>query len=269
MSTLSQKTIKLEQQDGVTILTLNRPDVLNALNMEIMEEARAAIAAFAADDDSRVLVLTGAGRAFCAGADLAALGLAPEGWTTTDWVNNNMKIAFNPLVDEFAALTKPTISVVNGIAAGGGVGVALAADIVFAARSAAFVQVFVPRLGLVPDMGCTWYLPRLIGRARARGMALLGDRLPAEKAEEWGLIWKCVDDAKLMEEAMGAARRLAKAPSNSMGPVKHALDTAETRTLSQQLDYERETQAQLVKHANYVEGVEAFLEKREPEFNKK
>jgi len=269
MSTVSQKTIKLERRDGVTILTLNRPDVLNALNLEIMAEARAAMAAFAKDEEARVLLLTGAGRGFCAGADLAELGLAPEGWETSAWVNNNMKIAFNPLVAELAALEKPTICAVNGIAAGGGVGVALAADIVLAARSSSFVQVFGPRLGLVPDMGCTWLLTRLVSRAQARGMTLLGDKLPAETAEDWGLIWKCVDDAKLMEEAFALAQRLAKAPSNAMGEIKRALDTAETRTLSEQLDYERETQAELVKHDNYIEGVKAFLEKREPQFNKK
>lgn len=269
MSTLSQKTIKVETKDGVTILTMNRPDVLNALNLEIMEEMRAAMAAFAADDEARVLLLTGAGRGFCAGADLAALGLAPEGWETSDWVNRNMRDAFNPLVVELAALQKPTICVVNGIAAGGGVGLALATDIVFAARSSSFVQVFGPRLGLVPDMGCTWLLPRLVGRARARAMALLGDRLPAETAEEWGMIWKCLDDDRLMDEAMAVAKRLAKAPTNALGEIKRVLDTSETRNLAQQLDHERETQIQLVKHDNYVEGVKAFLEKREPQFNKK
>jgi 2-(1,2-epoxy-1,2-dihydrophenyl)acetyl-CoA isomerase len=163
-------------------------------------------------------------------------------------------------------LQKPIIAAVNGTTAGGGVGLALVADICIAARSATFISVFGPRLGLIPDLGVTWHLPRLIGRARALGMALTGDRLPAETAAEWGLIWKCVDDAALMGEAMAMANKLAKGPVNAFGEIRKALDAAGHNTYDEQLEYERLTQGQLGDHPNFTEGVKSFLTKKEPNF---
>ncbi len=264
---MTWQTVKLDgNTDGTAVLTLNRPEVLNSINQELIAELRAAIAEVARDDGVRALVLTGAGRAFCAGADLAAdPGLEP-GMSIGELLRRSMDRGFNPLVRELTALAKPVVAAVNGIAAGGGVGLALAADITIAARSAEFVQVFGPRLGLVPDMGCTYFLPHLVGRARARGLALLGDRLPAQTAEEWGLIWKCVDDAALMGEAQLIARSLAEGPTQCFGYIKRALDAALRNTLSDQLDIEREYQRILGDTEDFREGVFAFLGKRKPEF---
>jgi 2-(1,2-epoxy-1,2-dihydrophenyl)acetyl-CoA isomerase len=262
---MTLQTVKLDRNaDGTAVLTLNRPEVLNSINQQLIEELRAVIAEVARDDGMRVLVLTGAGRAFCAGADL---GAAPEpGMSIGDGVYRNMDRGFNPLVRELVALAKPVVAAVNGVAAGGGVGLALAADIVVAARSVEFIQVFGPRLGLVPDMGCTYFLPHLLGRARARGLALLGNRLSAQKAEEWGLIWKCVDDAVLMSEAQLIARRLAEGPTQCFGYIKRALDAAELNTLSDQLDIERDYQRILGDTEDFREGVVAFLRKQKPQF---
>ena len=264
---MTLQTVKLDRHaDGTAVLTLNRPEVLNSINQQLIAELRAVIAEVARDDGVRALVLTGAGRAFCAGADLGAdPGLEP-GMSIGDGVYRNMDRGFNPLVRELTALAKPVVAAINGIAAGGGVGLALAADIAIAARSAEFIQVFGPRLGLVPDMGCTYFLPHLLGRARARGLALLGDRLSAQTAEEWGLIWKCVDDAALMSEAQLIARRLAEGPTQCFGYIKRALDAAQLNTLSDQLDIERDYQRILGDTEDFREGVVAFLSKQKPHF---
>ncbi len=261
-----RNTITLEANEGIALLTLNRPEVLNSINMELIAEVRAALAEVKADANLRVLVMTGAGRGFCAGADLAAQGARQEGMSVGQGVAHGMEVAFNPMMRELMDLGKPVIAAVNGMTAGGGVGLALAADIVIAARSATFIQVFGPRLGLIPDLGTTWTLPRLVGRARALGLALTGDRLAAETAAEWGMIWKCVDDDALMGEAMSLAQKLAKGPTNAFAEIKKALDISEHHTFAEQLDYERETQGQLGDHPNFIEGVTAFLQKREPKF---
>lgn len=261
-----RNTITLEANEGIALLTLNRPEVLNSINMELIAEVRAALAEVKADANLRVLVMTGAGRGFCAGADLAAQGARQEGMSVGQGVAHGMEVAFNPMMRELMDLGKPVIAAVNGMTAGGGVGLALAADIVIAARSATFIQVFGPRLGLIPDLGTTWTLPRLVGRARALGLALTGDRLAAETAAEWGMIWKCVDDDALMGEAMSLAQKLAKGPTNAFAEIKKALDISERHTFAEQLDYERETQGQLGDHPNFIEGVTAFLQKREPKF---
>ncbi|MGB5947903.1 MAG: enoyl-CoA hydratase-related protein [Parvibaculum sp.] len=262
----TRNTITLEANDGIALLTLNRPEVLNSINMELIAEVRAALAEVKANADLRVLVMTGAGRGFCAGADLAAQGSRQEGMSAGQGVAHGMEVAFNPMMRELMDLGKPVIAAVNGMTAGGGVGLALAADIVIAARSATFIQVFGPRLGLIPDLGTTWTLPRLVGRARALGLALTGDRLAAETAAEWGMIWKCVDDDALMGEAMSLAQKLAKGPTNAFAEIKKALDISERHTFAEQLDYEREIQGQLGDHPNFIEGVTAFLQKREPKF---
>ena len=260
------ETIRLDIADGVALLTLNRPNVLNSINMKLIEEVREAVAKVAASPEARVLVITGEGRAFCAGADLAAQGQRQEGMSIGEGVAHGMTIGFNPMVKELAGLEKPTIAAVNGTAAGGGVGLALCADIVIASKSASFISVFGPRLGLIPDMGCTWFLPRLVGLARARALALTGDKLPAETAAEWGMIWKCVEDNALMDEVMALAKKLAKGPTNAFGEIVKALDVSERHTLSEQLDYERDIQGQLGDHPNFATGVKAFLTKTEPEF---
>ncbi|MCF8470478.1 MAG: enoyl-CoA hydratase/isomerase family protein [Parvibaculum sp.] len=265
------KTLTLETKDGIALLTLNRPDVLNSINMAFIKDMRSAVATVAEDEKASVLLITGAGRAFCAGADLAATDLAAqdaheEGMTIGQGVAHGMTVGFNPMMRELYALPKPIVCAVNGVAAGGGVGLALTADIVIAAKSASFVQVFGPRLGLIPDLGCTWHLPRLVGRARALGLALTGDKLPAETAAEWGLIWKCVADDALMDEATRVAAKLAKGPVNAFGEIRKAIDAAGNNSYSAQLDYERDIQGVLGDHPNFAEGVKSFLTKTEPAF---
>jgi 2-(1,2-epoxy-1,2-dihydrophenyl)acetyl-CoA isomerase len=260
------ETILYDVEDGIARLTLNRPEVLNSINITMIEEVRATVAKFAADDDARVLLITGNGKGFCAGADLAANVAGDDDMTTGQRVAHGMDTGFNPMVRELAEVPKPVITAVNGTTAGGGCGLALCGDIVVAARSASFIQVFGPKLALIPDMGCTWFVPRLVGRARARALALLGNKLPAETAAEWGLILECVDDADLIEHAMTYARKLAGGPPNAFGEIKKALDISESNTLSQQLDYERDTQGMLGDHPNFREGVVSFLKKKDPEF---
>jgi 2-(1,2-epoxy-1,2-dihydrophenyl)acetyl-CoA isomerase len=255
-----------EIKDGVGILTLNRPEVLNSINRALIDEVHETAKEVAADPDVGVLLITGAGRGFCAGADLAEQADRPGGMSVGQGVAHGMRQRFNPMMNALYDLQKPIISAVNGTTAGGGVGLALIADICIAAKSASFISVFGPKLGLIPDLGVTWHLPRLIGRARAIGMALTGDKVPAETAAEWGLIWKCVDDAVLMDEAMTLARKIAKGPSNAFAQIRVALDTAPHNSYADQLEYEAATQGVLGDHPNFVEGVTAFLKKREAKF---
>ena len=267
---MTYQNILVETADGVAKLTLNRPQSLNSLNKAIIDDIRAALRALGRDESVRALIVTGAGRGFCAGADLAGNDFGDGIQRSVgEGVSHSMEIAYNPLVRELAGFTKPVVTAVNGIAAGGGVGLALCGDVVLAARSASFVQVFGPRLGLVPDMGCTWFLPQLVGRARSRALALFGDRLPAEKAAEWGLIWAAVDDEKLMSEAEALAHKLAKGPALAFGEIKRSLDAAAFNSLDEQLELERSIQKRLGDTDDYREGVTAFLTKREPKFKGK
>jgi 2-(1,2-epoxy-1,2-dihydrophenyl)acetyl-CoA isomerase len=264
------ENILVEAVGHVATLTLNRPQSLNSLNKGLIDDIRAALRALGRDDGVKALILTGAGRGFCAGADLASSEFADGVQRSVgEGISRSMEIGYNPLVRDLAGFAKPVIAAVNGVAAGGGVGLALACDIVVAAKSAIFVQVFGPRLGLVPDMGCTWFFPHLLGRARSRALALLGDRLPAEKAAEWGLIWADVADDQLMSEAQALAARLAKGPTNAFSGIKHALDAACTNTLDEQLELERRLQRRLGDTDDFREGVTAFLSKREPQFTGK
>ncbi len=267
---MSYQNILLETAEGIARLTLNRPQSLNSINKGLIDDIRSALRALRKDESVRALIVTGAGRGFCAGADLAGNDFGDGVQRSVgEGVSHSMEIGYNPLVRELSGFPKPVICAVNGIAAGGGVGLALCGDVVIAAKSASFVQVFGPRLGLVPDMGCTWFLPQLLGRARSRALALFGDRLPAEKAAEWGLIWAAVDDDKLMSEAQALAQRLAKGPALAFTEIKRVLDAAAFNSLDEQLELERNTQRRLGDTDDFREGVTAFLSKREPKFKGK
>jgi 2-(1,2-epoxy-1,2-dihydrophenyl)acetyl-CoA isomerase len=264
---MSYENILVETAAGVATLTLNRPTSLNSLNKGLIDDIRNALRALRTDANVKALIITGAGRGFCAGADLANAGFNDGVQRSVgEGISHSMEIGYNPLVRDLTGFPKPVIVAVNGVAAGGGVGLALGGDIVLAAKSAYFVQVFGPKLGLVPDMGCTWFFPHLLGRARSRALAMLGDRLPAEKAAEWGLIWAAVDDANLMTEARALAERLARGPTKAFGEIKLTLDAAAENTLDQQLELERRTQQRLGDTEDFREGVTAFLSKREPQF---
>jgi 2-(1,2-epoxy-1,2-dihydrophenyl)acetyl-CoA isomerase len=247
--------------DGVMTLTLNRPDKLNAFVSAMHGLLREAMTQAETDAGVRALLITGAGRGFCAGQDLAERDMSDPNLDLGGGLDAN----YNPFIRRLRALPKPVICAVNGVAAGAGANIALAADLVLAARSAAFIQAF-SKIALVPDCGGTWWLPRLAGLQRAMGMALLAERVSAEDAERWGLIWKCVDDAKLMDEAHALARTLAAGPTHAYGMIKKALYASSGNTLDQQLDLERDFQREVGRHGDYREGVAAFLEKRKPAF---
>jgi 2-(1,2-epoxy-1,2-dihydrophenyl)acetyl-CoA isomerase len=259
---VSSATVLVSRQGGITSLTLNRPDKLNAFTRAMHAELREALSAAATDPECRVVVLTGAGRAFSAGQDLADIGAGPN---TGGDAGNLLEEAYNPLIKMIANLEKPVIAAVNGIAAGAAANIALACDLVFAARSASFLQAFA-RIGLIPDAGGTWLLPRLVGPMRARGLAMLAEPLPAEAAERWGLIWKCVDDDKFAAEVAAVAGRLAVAPTYALGLAKRALAASSTNTLAEQLDLERDLQRLAGASPDAREGIGAFLEKRQPSY---
>jgi 2-(1,2-epoxy-1,2-dihydrophenyl)acetyl-CoA isomerase len=249
--------ILLERQDGWAMVTLNRPERLNAFD-EAMHYALAdALDRLGEDATCRAVLLTGAGRGFCAGQDLAARvgGEGPPDLGAT------IEAFYNPLVRRLRGLRKPVVCAVNGVAAGAGASLALACDIVLAARSARFIQSFA-RIGLVQDCGGSYFLPRLVGRARAAGMALLGEPLGAEQAESWGMIWKVIDDDKLLGEARALAAHLATQPTRGLALIKQALDASADNTLAEQLDLERDLQREAGRSADYAEGARAFMEKR-------
>jgi 2-(1,2-epoxy-1,2-dihydrophenyl)acetyl-CoA isomerase len=259
---MSYETILFEVDSGVARLTLNRPDKLNSFNMQMHGEVRQALASIP-ESGARVLVLTGAGRGFCAGQDLSDRAVAP-GSQGVD-LGESLENRYNPLVLSLRNLGMPVIAAVNGVAAGAGANIALACDIVIAARSANFVQAF-SKLGLIPDSGGTWFLPRLVGDARAMGLTLLGNKLPAEQAAAWGLIWQCVEDAELAGTVDAMARQFAVAPTRGLAATKSALQRSWQNTLKEQLDVERDVQRELGRSSDYVEGVTAFTEKRSPRF---
>jgi 2-(1,2-epoxy-1,2-dihydrophenyl)acetyl-CoA isomerase len=257
--------VLVEKRSGFRIITLNRPERLNAFTESMHVVLKAAIADAEVDQDCRALLLTGAGRAFCAGQDLNERVTADGDIVVP---GEALEKYYNPLVQKLRALPFPVIAAVNGIAAGAGCNVALACDIVLAAKSATFAQVFA-RIGLIPDAGGTWILPRLVGQARARGLALLAEPLSAEKAESWGLIWKAVDDNALMPEAEALCAHFATAPTHGLSLIKQALNASEDNGLTTQLDLERKLQQQAGSHEDYKEGVRAFLGKRKPVFTGK
>ncbi|MDN2568036.1 2-(1,2-epoxy-1,2-dihydrophenyl)acetyl-CoA isomerase PaaG [Aquibium sp. A9E412] len=252
-----------ERREGYALVTLNRPGRLNAFNVAQHEALMAALKDCAADATCRAVLLTGAGRGFCAGQDLgdrdpAMMGDEPD-------LGHTLQTYYNPLVRFLRALDKPVVCAVNGVAAGAGANIALACDIVLAARSASFIQAFA-KIALVPDSGGTWWLTRHLGEARAKALALTGEPIGAEQAADWGLIWRAVDDAALMTEATALAERLASGPTHAYGLIKQAIQAAAANDLDAQLDLERALQREAGRSDDYKEGVSAFLEKRKAVF---
>ncbi|PZX21598.1 acyl-CoA hydratase, phenylacetic acid degradation [Cupriavidus phytorum] len=256
--------ILLAWQGPVAIITLNRPDKLNSFTRAMHQALQQALDHVEAGG-ARTLLLTGAGRGFCAGQDLADLDFTPGQMTD---LGELIDTWFNPLIRRLQALPLPVVAAVNGTAAGAGANLALACDMVLAARSASFIQAFV-KIGLVPDSGGTWLLPQRIGMARALGLAMTGERLSAEQAEAWGLVWQTMDDPLLPEQALALATHLAAQPTRALAAIKRAMYASATATLDAQLDLERDLQRELGQSADYAEGVNAFLAKRAPHFTGK
>ncbi|MBK6289483.1 MAG: 2-(1,2-epoxy-1,2-dihydrophenyl)acetyl-CoA isomerase [Pseudomonadales bacterium] len=250
-------------EEGVGVLRFNRPETLNSFNAQMHREVREALASARRDPAVRCLLITGNGRGFCAGQDLNDRAVAP-GAGAVD-LGDSVEQNYNPLIRAIVALEMPVICAVNGVAAGAGSSIALACDIVLAARSANFVQAFA-KIGVVPDSGGTWNLPRAIGLPRAKGLALLGEKLSAEKAEQWGLIWKCVDDDMLGDEALAMARHLATQPTRGLARIKQALNQSTSNSLHEQLELEKGFMRELGYSHDYQEGVAAFRDKRKPVF---
>jgi 2-(1,2-epoxy-1,2-dihydrophenyl)acetyl-CoA isomerase len=263
---MAYETILFETRSGAARLTLNRPDRLNSFTVKMHEEVADALSQVEADAEVRALLITGAGRGFCAGQDLADRAVAP-GAEPVD-LGDSVERFYNPLIRRLTSLPKPVVCAVNGVAAGAGANIALACDVVLAAKSARFIQSFAG-IGLIPDSGGSWVLPRLVGQARALGLALTGQPLGAEQAESWGLIWKAVEDDKLMEEAETLLARFASGPTRGLAETKRLIRTTSARTLDQELDLERDVMRALGRSEDYQEGVAAFFEKRPPVFKGK
>ncbi len=260
---MTYQCIDYDIQDGVAVLMLNRPEKLNSFTSVMLEEISAALKQAADNSEVRAVLLSGNGRAFGAGQDLSERDVKP-GDPPPD-LGESLDKRYNPIIRQLRGMDKPIVCAVNGVAAGAAANMALACDLVLAARSARFIQPFC-RLGLVPDAGGTWSLPRLVGRARAMGMAMLGGDVSAEQAEQWGLIWKCVDDDTIMDEALGLAQTLATQPTVGLGLIKRAINESHGNSLDEQLDLERDLQRLACQTEDYAEGVSAFLEKHKPAF---
>jgi 2-(1,2-epoxy-1,2-dihydrophenyl)acetyl-CoA isomerase len=261
---VSYDTILFTQDGGIARLTLNRPDRLNSFTDAMHAEVRDALGKVKADPSARVLLLTGAGRGFCAGQDLGDRAVAPGGEPVD--LGASIERNYKPLLLTLRSLPLPVVCAVNGVAAGAGANLALACDIVIAARSASFIESFC-KLGLIPDTGGTYFLPRLVGTARAMGLAMLGDKLSAEQAAAWGLIWQCVDDAELPTVTERLLVHLATAPTRGLARTKEALYRSPANTLEAQLDLERDFMRELGYSDDYREGVAAFVAKRPPKFS--
>ncbi|TDF80727.1 2-(1,2-epoxy-1,2-dihydrophenyl)acetyl-CoA isomerase PaaG [Pseudomonas sp. H9] len=250
-------------EDGVATLSLNRPEQLNSFNTLMHTEVREALKQVRTNADVRVLLITGEGRGFCAGQDLGDRNVAPD--AAAPDLGVSIEQFYNPLIRALRDLPLPVICAVNGVAAGAGANIPLACDLVLAARSASFIQAFC-KIGLIPDSGGTWTLPRLVGTARAKALMLLGDRLSAEQAEQWGLIYRVVEDAELRNEALKLARQLATQPTYGLALIKRSLNASLSNSFDEQLDLERDLQRLAGRSEDYREGVSAFMAKRTPTF---
>jgi len=262
---MTYEKILLARDNGLATITLNAPDRLNAVSRKMIAEIKLCWEELAADDSVRAVLLTGAGRGFCAGADLADPDR--EASATADSGAALGKF-FNPVIRAMRSIPKPVVSAVNGVAAGVGMSFALASDIAIAGKSASFLQAFA-RIGLLPDGGSTWFLPRLVGDQRARALAMLAPQISAEQAKQWGLIWDVVEDAVLMQTATDIVRKLAEGPTLALARIKDAFNRSTGNALSQQLDVERGAQRFLGKSDDFKEGVAAFLAKRKAQFKGK
>ncbi len=260
---MTYNTIQFEIAEGAARLTLNRPDRLNSFTVEMHEEVRDALDRLEADKSVRTLLLTGAGRGFCAGQDLSDRAVAPGGDAVD--LGESVEKRYNPLIRTLTSLPMPVVCAVNGVAAGAGASIAFASDIMIAAKSAKFIMSFA-NIGLVPDSGGSWAMPRLVGQARALGMALTGDPVTADQAADWGLVWKCVDDDQLEEETNSLVAKFAAAPTRGLAETKKLIRTAFARPLDEQLDLERDQMRALGRSEDYREGVDAFMNKRKPNF---
>lgn len=260
---MTPTTIEYQIDGGVATLALNRPDKLNSFNTVMHAEVREALDAARDDEAVRCVLLTGRGRGFCAGQDLSDRNVSAD--AAPPDLEASIRENYNPLIRRITGMPKPVICAVNGVAAGAGANVALACDIVIAARSASFIQAFC-KIGLIPDSGGTWWLARLAGRARAMGLALTGERIDAATAKAWGLIWDCVDDEELAARSTALARQLADGPTTGLGLTKQAIDAAFANDLPAQLDLEASLQGRAGRSSDYREGVAAFAEKRKPRF---
>lgn len=261
-----EESILFQVEAGVAVITLNRPKQLNSFNPEMHKALKRALKQAEADDSVRAVLLTGAGRGFCAGQDLNDRNVN-SGAEMPD-LGESIEKYYNPLIKQISNMPKPVIAAVNGVAAGAGANIAFACDIVFAAQSASFIQAFC-KIGLVPDSGGTWVLPRLIGSARAKALMLLGDKVTASQAQEWGMIWQCVEDEALIETAMSVANHLATQPTKGLGFIKHALNHSSENSLDDQLNMEKDLQRLAGQTDDYREGIAAFFDKRTPEFKGK
>jgi 2-(1,2-epoxy-1,2-dihydrophenyl)acetyl-CoA isomerase len=255
-------TVLYETRDGYAEITLNRPEQLNAFTADLHAGLRAALERAPAEG-ARAILITGAGRGFCAGQDLTERKMPGPGESVD--LRVFLRERYNPLIRRMRALPLPIVVAVNGVAAGAGMGFALAGDILLAARSAKFIQAFI-KIGLAPDAGSTYWLPRLVGPARARALAMTGEALSGEEAAAWGLVWKCLDDDRLMPEARALAARLAASPTAAQGLTKQLMNASLDNSLAAQLDLERDTQYMAGHTRDYLEGVRAFREKRKPNF---
>ena len=255
--------ILLDIASGVAKITLNRPDKLNSFTGEMHVDLKQAMQIILADSSVRVLMITGAGRGFCAGQDLSERMMGDE--ETAD-VASSLEKNYNPLLKQLRALPYPVVCAVNGVAAGAGCNLVLACDIVIAARSASFIQIF-SKIGLIPDAGGTYTLPRLVGTARAMAAAMLAEKISAEQAAQWGMIWKCVDDDKLAGEADALARQLAGQATRALGLTKRAIYASSNNSFEQQLDLECDLQREAAKSEDFREGVTAFKDKRPAKFS--
>ncbi len=260
---MDYQNIIAEEKNGVGYLTFNRPKALNSFNVDMHREVAEVLSQWTKNPDVRCVVISGEGRGFCAGQDLGDRVVDPNAEAPD--LGYSIETYYNPLIKTIVSMPKPVICAVNGVAAGAGANIALACDLVIAAKSANFVQAFC-RLGLVPDSAGTWFLPRAVGHARAMGLALLGDKLPAETAKEWGMIWDVVEDAELKTKVTELAERLAKQPTFGLSLIKKAIHQSSNNTFDEQMLLERDLQRIAGRSEDYREGVQAFMNKREPNF---